>query len=617
MFRLASVWLALVVSLALAMPAHAQSRIVTISFTPTVRTQLAIWVERPDGTGFRTLRLTDAVAYRGIGNRPGALQMNSGYHWPYGRREGVLPIWAHRRYEASGHVAFPRVIFAGRTSEGDASRAGSAEVINTPDAYYCLTFSGHETLDAVSCASVFNSNKGRYLTASDLAANYGEPFEDMPGMGRMRPLTIESLYPPRGDVDCTSGCRDHADVAHYLDDRARVMPDLDAVTMATPLANTPYSYTFDVPSDWPDGDYVLFVEANTEGDFAPGWQLPTPRAPFDQWDGWATGTGYAYRGQPSVLYRVDFRIDAGGGVFTATAPIGHGDLHGLSGDAMPMSGAGITDDPAGHAGSGADRLRARMDGTRLSVTVPVTDPCRLPDPPSMCGHTCTPGDCPAPLVCGPAGTCVGQCTLDERPDAPAMLTAAPVTDPRHSHEWVHFTFVVPESMRGLASYEVRVGADPITDDASFAAARPASAATLEDAALAVPIGGAAGSTVEVDVGHLAPSSHYYVGIRAYDDCNAAGGIASVEVTTTPIHFTTVSPCFAATAAFGTPLDARIGVLRRARDRWLMSHALGRALVSAYYAVGPDAAAWIAESEERRALARTLLEPIVALAEALE
>jgi hypothetical protein len=36
-------------------------------------------------------------------------------------------------------------------------------------------------------------------------------------------------------------------------------------------------------------------------------------------------------------------------------------------------------------------------------------------------------------------------------------------------------------------------------------------------------------------------------------------------------------------------------------------------VSAYYSVGPDLAAEIAEDDERRSIVRTLLEPVVALA----
>src|SRR5687768_14262285 len=74
--------------------------LLSLEFVPTGRAQLAIWVERADGTFLRTVRLTEAVASRGIGNRPGASQMNSGFRWPYGRREGVLPVWATRRAQA-------------------------------------------------------------------------------------------------------------------------------------------------------------------------------------------------------------------------------------------------------------------------------------------------------------------------------------------------------------------------------------------------------------------------------------------------------------------------------------------------------------------------------------
>lgn len=609
----------LCVSLPWASAAHAQQRTITIEMTPTIRTQLAIWIESEDGTIFQTLRLTDAVAYRGLGNRPGALQMNSGYHWPYGRREGVLPIWAHRRFEVTG-LSWPRVIFARRTSEGDASRAGATEAANTPDPYYCLSFTGHETLDAVSCASVFMSNKGRFMTVADVTAGYGEPFEDAPGMGRMRPLSIDSLYPPRGDVDCGDGCRDEPDVRSFVSERLRVMPELDAVTMATPPRDALFSFTFDVPADWPDGDYSVFVEANTEGDHAaPRWELPTPTAPSGQWDWYAINDGYAYRGQPSVVYRVDVAIGSAAsgtdGLFTTATPIAHADIHGLADTAMPMDSSGIVDDPVNFPGSGADRLRMDADGTRVRVRVPVLDPCNSAMPPPECGRECSSdAQCSAMLVCGPEFSCVGRCTIEMHPPAPGEVTAAPVSDIHHSHEWVHVTFTAPSVQRGLASYELRVGTQPIVDAASFAAARPAKAATIEDQGVTVAITAAPGETVEVDIGQLAPMSRYYVGVRAFDECNAAGDIASAEVTTTAIHFTTVSPCFVATAAYGTPLDARIGVLRRARDRYLMSNAIGRALVDAYYALGPSAAEWIAEREERRAWARSLLEPIVSILE---
>ena len=70
--------------------ASSATRVIAFRFTPTARTQIAIWMEKSDGTFLATVGLTQAVSVHGIGNRPGATQMNSGYHWPYGRREGVL-----------------------------------------------------------------------------------------------------------------------------------------------------------------------------------------------------------------------------------------------------------------------------------------------------------------------------------------------------------------------------------------------------------------------------------------------------------------------------------------------------------------------------------------------
>jgi hypothetical protein len=603
--------------LALAAPAAAQHRFFTIEATPTVRTQLAIWIESADGERFATIRLTDAVALRGIANRPGALQMNSGYHWPYGRREGVLPLWAHRRFEVEGTL-FPRVVFAGGRPEGWASRSSGEEPVNlnTEDEYYCLSFTGGETLDAMSCASVFNSNKGRYLTEGDVSTGYSEPWQEIDGTSRMRALSLGSLYPPRGDLACGDGCPTFPDAVRFEADRDRVMPELDAITMATPPRDLQFAITFDVPRGWPDGDYVVFIEANTEGDHAaPDWdraRYPTPTGPGGAWDIFAIGEGYPYRGQPSVLYRVPIRIGENGGVFTASVPEGYGDLQGLDGVVRSMDET-IADDPALHPGSGADRLQAGDDGTRVRITVPDMNPCTRPDPPEDCGRECTADrPCAAPLACSEESVCVGRCAITAAPAAPAELSAAPVDDIAHGHQWAHFTFVVPESARSVASYEVRVGTSPIVDEASFAEARPAKAASLEDEALVIPLGDPAGTVVAVDLGGLSPETEYFVGIRAFDDCHAPGPIAAVSFETTAIHFTTVSPCFVATAAYGTPLDQRIGVLRRFRDRHLMTNEPGRALVAAYYGLGPDAAAWIAEDEDRRSAARAFLDPIVSL-----
>jgi hypothetical protein len=176
---------------------------------------------------------------------------------------------------------------------------------------------------------------------------------------------------------------------------------------------------------------------------------------------------------------------------------------------------------------------------------------------------------------------------------------------------------VPASTRRIARYELRVGTSPILDDASFEQALPAVEPRIERVQLVVPIEGQTGDPVELDFGGLNPETTYWVAIRAVDECNARGPTAVAQVTTTKIHFTTVSPCFIATAAYGSPLEPRVAVLRRFRDRHLMTNAIGRAFVRTYYALGPYAADVIRDDETLRAAARELLRPLIALASWLD
>jgi len=72
------------------------------------------------------------------------------------------------------------------------------------------------------------------------------------------------------------------------------------------------------------------------------------------------------------------------------------------------------------------------------------------------------------------------------------------------------------------------------------------------------------------------------------------------------------PCFIATAAYGSELNARIDVLRTFRDRRLLTHPAGRAFVEAYYRTSPPLARFIAEHAWLRGAVRMLLAPVVGL-----
>lgn len=569
--------------------AHAQDpRVLVVELHPTDRAQIAVWIEDADGTYLRTLALTHAVAVRGIGNRPGASQMNSGFRWPYGRREGVLPVWGHRRAEAPGAIQFERVIFQNRVSEGWASRSSSDF---SRDDYFCLSFqdgaSQMDALDAVTCPSVFNSDKGRYLTEADVASGYAEPFEMSPREGTMMPLPLTSLYPPRRDLRrcSTAGCYDHEDVARYDADARRAFPEIDAVSMPTPPGNVPLSLMFSVPEEWENGPHVLYVEVNTEGDYNAEWgpsRFPTPENPSGKWDSWAIRYGYPYRGQPSVVYRVPFELTHAATLATTSEPAGYGSISGHDGELREMDDT-ITDDPDAHPGSGADRLRLGNRDFRVSVRVMGAEACR-----------------------------------DNRaPGAIEGLAVTEYAERRDAHRYAHLSFHASADDLAIARYEVRVSNEPIVDAASFGRALQARAATPEGEALQVPITPQAGETIALDFGGLAPERRYYVAVRAVDVCNVPGEMAVIEYVTPAIEFTTVSPCFVATAAYGTPMAEEIGALRRFRDRHLRTNPLGRAFVAGYEAASPPIADVIRGNPELRRVTRALLEPLVAAARALE
>jgi hypothetical protein len=72
-------------------------------------------------------------------------------------------------------------------------------------------------------------------------------------------------------------------------------------------------------------------------------------------------------------------------------------------------------------------------------------------------------------------------------------------------------------------------------------------------------------------------------------------------------------CFIATAAFGSPTDERIEVLRSFRDKVLLGHPAGEAFVATYYRYSPPMAEAMAEREWMKPLIRAMLLPVVGFA----
>ena len=69
-------------------------------------------------------------------------------------------------------------------------------------------------------------------------------------------------------------------------------------------------------------------------------------------------------------------------------------------------------------------------------------------------------------------------------------------------------------------------------------------------------------------------------------------------------------CFIATAAFGSPLALEVETLRTFRDRVLVPHAAGRAVVAAYYRVSPSFAGVVARHESLQVVTRAVLRPVI-------
>jgi methionine-rich copper-binding protein CopC len=75
----------------------------------------------------------------------------------------------------------------------------------------------------------------------------------------------------------------------------------------------------------------------------------------------------------------------------------------------------------------------------------------------------------------------------------------------------------------------------------------------------------------------------------------------------------LSPCYIATASYGTPLHSDINILRSFRDKMLMPNPIGEAFVSTYYRTSPPIADALRGNDGLRTVTRsTLITPLVSL-----
>jgi hypothetical protein len=322
--------------------------------------QIAVWLQDSTGAFVDTLMVTNATSVRGIGNRPGRSDFLSGPLFPYGKRIMALPIWAHARGKTYSTLFMQEEVCAvGGPTE---SCLGWHESYSSTEFYYCRPLQqaeaqaalGSQVNDAITCASQFHSEKGRF-----------DP-------------TMPSYYPPRSDLTTFTSV-DGSDPPTFA-----AINDLDAVAAATPFYGSVYNGMWSVPSTLPAGDYALMVEVNKEYD-SNGAHLH-PDFDDSHLPGYGTDGNF---GQPSVVYKVPIHIDPTSPTTDAqsTSQIaGYGDWTGETGvinsrDATistnsPGSGEArllvINDSSSGLSG----RVLARIENSTSSTTEPpsaVTD----------------------------------------------------------------------------------------------------------------------------------------------------------------------------------------------------------------------------------------------------
>jgi len=503
---------------------------------------MVIWIEDAAGNYVDTSFITRATGLYGLGNRPGMLEFNTAYRWPYGRRETTFPVWAHRHGQD-----FPLVVFQNwksgdplvYTVEDPTPRTTPEENLShalsesSTDAYYCRPFiEGEPAWDAETCAT---------------------PAGVFTDKGAFHP-SLKSLYPPRSDLQMTQGV-DAADVSGFA-----MLNPFDAISRATPIGGADYLSAWPLPESFPEGDYVVWIEVSKESDENEFYS----EAPYGMADLMWGQYGVPYLGQPSVVYRVPFSVSDAVQATTLSADfVGYGDPDGLDGDIREPDGTISETTPA----SGAARLQLVMDDG---------EPYR-----------------------------VKVVALNEDDEvAPGAVSGLELMDVSANTADLSFVATGDDGASGAASsYEIRYLAGEPLNETNFESGQMASGA-IE------PVD--AGLQIDVSLTGLLPSTNYYVGVRAVDNCLNPGPLSTVLVTTPAFAGGEVDACFVATAAYGSFLADEVSELRLFRDRYLSSNVPGKLAVLAYYTLSPPMAQAIAPSDILRGLVRHALAPWIGL-----
>ncbi|HLL22599.1 MAG TPA: fibronectin type III domain-containing protein [Kofleriaceae bacterium] len=480
--------------------------------------QIVAWIEDANGAYVDTVFITQQTGTFGLGNRPGRADFNSGPLWPYGRRINVFPVWAHRH-----GLVFDEVMF----QNGDENNLSHAFDESSRERHYCRPLIPNEAMwDAGTCATSAFSDKGVLGSKT-------------------------SKYPPRNDLQRSA--EDHASVAMFA-----MLNPFDTVSRATPQPGVPAKVSWAAPEHVPPGNYVMYFEVSREFDHNATYSTtarPSPSGiPWSEY-------GAPYRGQPSVVWKVPFTIDAANRTIATTLDYaGYGDPDGASGALNPPDATIST----GVQGSGAERLAVlSSNGTPYRLRVE------------------------------------SRIELDPiKPAAPMDVSATAIT---MTSAKLAFTAPGDDALSGRVSrYEIRYRAGDLDKDSFESGLEVRPDVGLVDG----------GDLQEISINGLLGDTRYTVGIRAIDDCSNKGPITFFTFDTSDRAMGEVPWCFVATAAYGSTMANDVDMLRHFRDAMLTRTVLGELAVEAYYTFSPAVSGVVSESEVMRATARAVLDPLV-------
>jgi hypothetical protein len=155
----------------------------------------------------------------------------------------------------------------------------------------------------------------------------------------------------------------------------------------------------------------------------------------------------------------------------------------------------------------------------------------------------------------------------------------------------------------VQGYEVRFRQGNAMSEADF----------LESTPIAQVRPGPPGTPATATIADLKQLTPYVVGVRALGKCGTRSSLVVASFETPQMKFTTLSGCFIATAAHGSPMAPELSSLRWLRDHVIQESAPGHAAVQVYYRASPPLADLAARDDTVRAVMRRALAPIVDLA----